>query len=354
MAGMLEDERFDGMLLSFAQQCNGIEPLLDTVFSFLRRKVRASTRRATREERRRASHSVFARARAAQTDFFTGADPEVAKATILKVLDKHQSLAERTQAAKLSQREKEERKAKSAREAVARKQREKEESERKKAKDVVEMSDDGAFEITSTPEPEPGAITEEDAATPGAAKEDGDDADKDDDDKEPPPPGNGMVLDNYSWTQQLSDLQVTVPVPPGTKSRMLNVDIRKNKLTVGLKGQPPLMDGELHKAVIVEDCMWTLEDSKEISISLQKEDKMNWWKCVMVGDPEINTQKVQPENSKLSDLDGETRMTVEKMMFDQRQKALGKPSADEMQKQNVLEKFMKQHPEMDFSKAKMC
>merc|ERR1719191_220639 len=101
------------------------------------------------------------------------------------------------------------------------------------------------------------------------------DAEKDDDDKEPPPPGNGMVLDNYSWTQQLSDLQVTVPVPPGTKSRMLNVDIRKNKLTVGLKGQPPLMDGELHKTVIVEDCMWTLEDSKEISISLQKEDKMN-------------------------------------------------------------------------------
>ncbi|KAI7854502.1 HSP20-like chaperone [Circinella umbellata] len=156
----------------------------------------------------------------------------------------------------------------------------------------------------------------------------------------------------YKWRQTLQDVDVTIPVPKGTRGRDLQVELKKKHIKVALKGQPAIIEGELCKDIKVDDSTWTIDNQQEVLVHLEKSNQMTWWENVVTTAPKIDTKKIQPENSKLNDLDGETRAMVEKMMFDQRQKAMNKPDSDTLRKQEVFESFKKQHPEMDFSNVK--
>ncbi len=311
-ADPMDDERFDGMYLQVAQTIGGIDPLLDSFFGFLRRK----------------------------TDFFAGAaDPAKARETVLAAFEKNKERSD------------EELKEKAAKEKKRKADEEKRRARLAEEKAKVQKQEESRIEEL-TPE-EAAALKAGGAAASGEGGEG-----EGEEEKGAQPINNGGICPNYTWTQNLQDLQVLVSVPAGTKAKMLTVEILKKKLKVGVKGQEAIVDGELHAGVKMEECFWSVEDNPKagdrlVSITLQKINQMEWWKCVLVGDPEINTQKVEPENSKLSDLDGETRTTVEKMMFDQRQKAAGLPTSEEQGKQDMLKKFMEQHPEMHFSKAKI-
>jgi len=205
--------------------------------------------------------------------------------------------------------------------------------------DVVELAADGSFDMTAAPVAKPAAAAaakKADEPVPaipkasGTGAGDGDDVNddaldekvidvdapiegEDEDDGTPAPEGNGGTTDKYIWTQSLGEVEVRVAVPEGTKTKMLKVDLTNNKLSISIKGGPTVCEGAWHKRIIVDDSLWTLEDNKEVVMTLTKDNKMEWWKTVLQGDAEINTQKVQPENSKLGDLDAETRQTVEKV-----------------------------------------
>lgn len=146
---------------------------------------------------------------------------------------------------------------------------------------------------------------------------------------------------SYLWHQTLDEVDVILSVPQGTKAKQVAITMTPSKLSVGLKGEPLFFEGVLAKEIRLDDSTWTLDDQKEINIHLEKA-KQEWWPNVIQSHPALDTTKIAPENSKLEDLDGETRSMVEKMMFDQRQKEMGKPTSEEAKKQEMLAKFQKE------------
>jgi hypothetical protein len=49
------------------------------------------------------------------------------------------------------------------------------------------------------------------------------------------------------------------------------------------------------------------EDQEAIHIHLEKVNQVQWWENLLTHHPKLDTTKIEPPNSKLSDLDGETR-----------------------------------------------
>lgn len=296
------EDKFDSMLLHIAQQHDGIKPLFDTFFGFLRRK----------------------------TDFYTGAQKSEAQSLVMDAFKNHlnQALLEKKSREESDKFDKPIPKPEPA--------------------TIEEITTEGA---KATEAPVTSSAPEELSKPVDETKlEEGEEAEKG---KLEPNSGNGANYSHYNFTQTLEELEVKVPLNVNfkVKSKDCKVEIKEKHLTVGVKGHDPVVKGELYAKILTDEAMWHLEDNS-IVLTLEKFNKVEWWGTVIKGDPEISTKKVQPENSKLADLDGETRSMVEKMMYDQRQKAAGKPTSDDAKKAETMNKFMEQHPEMDFSKCK--
>jgi len=307
-----------------AQQCEGGVPeLLDVIFGFLNRK----------------------------TDFYSGGlEGGKAEKMVLDAFKKHASSAEAELAKRKARFAEMERKQKERRD----KEKQKEEEELKEKSSASSSNDDRIVEVSDAEAEEfmKSSNGKKEEAKPESDSKEKEDEDEDAKGKMKPNAGNGADLEKYKWTQTLEEIELRVPLPIAVKSRDVVVDLQKKSLKLGLKGHPLIIDGELEAIIKVEESAWVLEDKRTIVLNIEKINRMNWWARLLTTDPEINTKDVQPENSKLSDLDGETRSMVEKMMYDQRQKEMGKPTSDEQKKEDMLKKFMGAHPEMDFSNCK--
>ena len=168
-------EKFDGVLLSIAQECQGgVQEMLDVIFSFLARK----------------------------TDFYTGGGDGAAEKLVLEKYRNHGKAAWEEQKKKKLRHEEADRK--------MRERREKEERELSSQPQIQEVTEEEAKKI----EAEEKAKKEPEKSEPAAQvstneKVNGDD-DEDEADKGKLKPNdrNGADLEKYNWGQTLEEIEL--------------------------------------------------------------------------------------------------------------------------------------------------
>ena len=333
-------EQFDGLLMTIIQKSGGIQNYFDAVYGFLYRK----------------------------TDFFAD---EARSKNFVDVgynvwLNKYKEKAEREE--KIKKRREEEEKAKKEAEkkdegtggAEVKEITPEEYLRRKKLEDENNLKKEEIMEKQRKEErqrEEDEKLKAEGKPVPERKKNEEDDSSKPQKGHVLPNKEKGQTLEKYSWGQMdIKEITINIPVPGNIKGKDLKIECDNKKLYVGIKGQEPIINCELYAPIKSDSMIWTLEEvkvGKMISIAFDKADP-TWWESVEKNDNiKVDTQKIQPEATSVSDIeDPELKAQVEKMMFDTRQKAMGKPTSDILQKCPQIEDFMKAHPEMDFSHTK--
>mmetsp|Transcript_10110 Transcript_10110/g.17604 ORF Transcript_10110/g.17604 Transcript_10110/m.17604 type:complete len:157 (+) Transcript_10110:60-530(+) len=118
----------------------------------------------------------------------------------------------------------------------------------------------------------------------------------------------------YEWDQTFTDVNLYVQVPPGTPGKGLFCDIQVNSIKLGLKLNPPYLQGQLSGPVKVSDSVWTLEGGT-LMVTLSKAQPGEPWPSVIQGQ-ELDPATQQAETKRL-----------------------------------MLERFQNEHPGFDFSGA---
>lgn len=167
---------------------------------------------------------------------------------------------------------------------------------------------------------------------------------------------NGGRTRNYTWVQhQVENFEMYIPIDNDVSGSNIKVTYDSRKLKVVVKGET-IVNGELFAPMNSDSFLWTLDEvkgKKVIMITFDKIHKMQWWDSVIKGDDILTLSKVNPDPSKLSDLDPSMRPEIEKMMLENSMKMQNKPFHKDPKTNDMLQNFMKEHPEMDFSKAQI-
>lgn len=140
----------------------------------------------------------------------------------------------------------------------------------------------------------------------------------------------GGVLENYTWTQQISDVTITTVV---TKSSPV-VIIKRRSLKITTGDSIVVLDQQLPHDIDVSASNWSVDESGEVLVDLCKKIE-GFWECAFVDGPKIDIKSLGP---KVGDVG----------------KAFDPNEPVKIEDPDMIKKVTKEHPEIAASMAQMA
>lgn len=151
---------------------------------------------------------------------------------------------------------------------------------------------------------------------------------------------NGAMRENYSWSQDFTDVEIRVFVSKTVvKGRQVTVNLQAGSVRVCVRDgaeEQVLMEGELPHKINTENSLWSLEPGRCVVLSLSKCGEV-WWNAVLKGEKEIDMNQINRERS-MATVDEEEHAVLDRLTFDYHQKLQGKPQSHEMKVHDMLKK----------------
>ncbi|XP_076615029.1 nudC domain-containing protein 3 [Chaetodon auriga] len=151
---------------------------------------------------------------------------------------------------------------------------------------------------------------------------------------------NGAVRENYSWSQDYTDVEVRVFVPKTVvKGRQVSVSLQTSSVKLCVREgaeEKTLMEGEFTHKINTETSLWSLEPGSCVVLSLSKTSEV-WWSAVLKGEKEIDINQINRERS-MATVDEDEHAVLDRLTFDYHQKLQGKPQSHEMKVHEMLKK----------------
>ncbi|XP_020748966.2 nudC domain-containing protein 3 isoform X2 [Odocoileus virginianus] len=151
---------------------------------------------------------------------------------------------------------------------------------------------------------------------------------------------NGAVRENYTWSQDYTDLELKVPVPRHVvKGKQVSVTLSSTSIRVAVleeNEERVLMEGKFTHKINTESSLWSLEPGKCVLVSLNKVGEY-WWSAILEGEEQIDIDKINKERS-MATVDEEEHAVLDRLTFDYHQKLQGKPQSHELKVHEMLKK----------------